>query len=327
MIRFILPLALGFAAAHTRAASSADSGLYSESCRCNVQDDYDLGPVMPQGKYKGQCQNTCWLRSATILRRAVPARSSVAPSNHPFDTLTVANILHGNEFYKGDIRVEDVIDVILHVVRVPNPMGVPAGHTQLRFRFYRPVHLVPQARNSHAPAVDTTDLIVSYEGVGPKGSQFDLMGGGLWGDFVIAYRVMTLEHFTTNEPQTDSAFGSPRPPGSLNADQYRLKLTQLERRAVLEQALEHASQSGPFQIYHSLMKNCATEVFDGALDPALKYTVKPHNPLLRVHPVWNPAALEDRGIRGANLRTLKDEMTCRKLADMPSDTAEMCLEL
>ncbi len=260
--------------------------LYSPSCRCDARDPYDQGPVMPQGKYKGTCQDTCYYRNMVLL-----------PSDNP-EIFKVANVRHVGNFYTAEIPVDAIQEVLWQIVEAPNDFNFPAGHTEMRWKLKAPLSLTPQIAGK-GTATTVNDLIFSMEGAFPEGVQFSLLTSGIKGDYVIAYRLRTIDDLVPETLQN---------PIFKDVAQHLLKLSDAQRRTLLKQALEHANASGPFQIYHSFNKNCSTEAFENVLDVAIGHAKSATKKIDMVYPNWNPRALKDRQVYDKQAPNLSEEL-------------------
>lgn len=266
--------------------AAAGDMLYLPSCRCDARDPYDQGPVMPQGKYKGLCQDTCYYRSIVLL-----------PSDNP-NLFKVANIRHAGYFYTAEIPTDAIDQVLWHVVEAPNVFNFPAGHTEMRWKLKTPLTLTPQVPGK-GTVTQVKDLIFSIEGAFPDGVEFNLLTSGMKGDYVIAYRIRTIDDLV---PETIQ--GSP----FKDVEQHIVKLTDDQRKVMLKRALEYANASGSFQIYHSLHKNCSTEAFENVLDVAISRPKSNTKSMDMVYPVWNDRALQERKVWGGKAPNLSEEL-------------------
>lgn len=277
---------LGFFLCFATLSAQAGDRLFSPSCRCDARDPYDQGPVMPQGRHKGVCQDTCYFRGLVLL-----------PSENP-EIFRVANIRHRGVFYTADIPADAIDEVIWQIVDAPNAMNFPAGHTETRWRLKKPLSLTPQIPGKGTPTT-VMNLIFSIEGAYPEGVDFNLFTGGMKGDYVIAYRLRTIDDLLPETVQ-----GSP----FKEVMQYSVILNDAQKRGILKNSLEAANAAGPFQIYNSVHKNCSTEAFEVALDPTIGRAKSKVKQFDMVYPVWNPQALQERGVFGKQIPPLSQEV-------------------
>lgn len=308
------------------AGPATRGGFFSDACRCNDRDPFDYGPVMPFGKYEGQCQNTCESRSIILINSPWNRDDDTTPTfRAPPQSVWVTNIKHGKYFYKANVPLVGVKDVILQLVY---SHGIAlAAHTQSRIRFDRDIELIPQIVGA-TPSVFVRDLILSYESNAPKDVPFNIVTEGMARDYTIAYRLRTVEDFMTPDlaaqqdgvpavrmapRRASTSFFTSGDKGVVGrVEQTRIELDSLQRNAFWARGLAHADASGSFQPYHTLEKNCATEMLNGVLDATLGLEMNQFNQWLVIYPVWNPGALEQRHVKGARLADLSVEWACRK---------------
>lgn len=226
-------------------------------CICDVRDPFDPKARMPEGRYEGQCLNSCQQRSVTILSAAEAAFYGFS-GNH----LTVANISHRGHFWVAEFPKDGIEDVIYLIEYFP--AIVPAAHTQLRFRF-KPgseIILKSQILELDLSPVCLPDIVYSVEAIGLPESEFDLIAG-LLDRFAIAYRLVSLEDRIQQMIITDRH----------RVEQISLNLQPEEKHKLLVNAVEAGDRAGLSRMYNSFDPNCTTELFR-ALDRTLGYDAK-----------------------------------------------------
>lgn len=237
---------------------------YQAICSCDEADPFDPREeaFILEGRYKGQCQDSCHKRSVKTLDQAQSA-SYRRMARAAQDDLAIANVSHQRKFWVAFVSPDAVEKVILQLDRF-DPKWV-AGHIQLRLRFKKgqePI-LVPQSRKSADVPVRLSDLVISDEYNAPIGVPYDPFKGFIGGDdshFNINYRIASLE-----ERFEDMVIKR-----SGQVEQFPLELNKREKRGILLAALRLADREGMSRLYNTWTKSCVTETYE-VIDSVVDY--------------------------------------------------------
>jgi hypothetical protein len=234
----------------------AAAGVHAD-CVLDRGDPYDPGARMPRGRYRGRCLDTSELRTLRLLTDAEAASHGLSV---PRGWKAVANVRHADRFWIALIDPAAVADVVMQIENFP--AIVPAAHTELRFRFApeRGALLVPQRPGDARDSVVLTDLVYTVEASYAIGGEpYDLVKG--MRDFYgLVYRLTSLE-------ERYQAMVVEQ--GHL-VQQVRLDLSAEQGRDALVHALELGHAAGSGAMYHTLWRNCTTELYD-VLDRSVEY--------------------------------------------------------
>jgi len=190
-------------------------------------DLYDPSLQFNFGHYSGQCVDTCLFRSAKIL--------SVER-----DRVRIANLLHLDRFYVAEIPINAIIEVDVGFEEFLTGIS----HVYLRFRFSQPVRLSPGD-------LETSDVIISAEGVPPKGERYKFVESSL-GRYLHAYRILSVEEARARMVK--------RLHHSIK--QFKLSLTPEQQRRLLLNGLARSESHSFNTKYDLLTNNCATSAVD-----------------------------------------------------------------
>lgn len=182
------------------------------------------------GPYKGQCVDSCRFRPLHVL-------------SEKNGTIEIANIIHKGVFWKAEIVARDVEHVDMGLEDFMRGIS----HVILRFRFKDPqaVKLTPLVGNGKAEYIQ--DIVVSAEGVPPKGLSYNLSDGA-FGNYLIVYRVLSLND-TIAWMVVDKQH---------RVSQRRLSLQPDQGAKLLRLALQRSADIGFTQKYDLFTNNCAT---------------------------------------------------------------------
>lgn len=199
-------------------------------CEAGVKVPFEEPVKYGFGPYKGQCVDSCRFRPPQILSEKNGA-------------IEVANVLHRGLFWKAEIAAVDVENVDMGFEDFMHGIS----HVILRFRFKdsKAVKLTPI--DGHGKSEFLQDIIVSAEGVPPKGLSYNLSDGA-FGNYLIAYRVLSLND-TIAWMVVDKQH---------RVSQHRLILKPEEGGRLLRLALQRSSDVGFTQKYDLFTNNCAT---------------------------------------------------------------------
>lgn len=172
----------------------------------------------------------------------------------------IANLNHMNEFYVAGIPLDAVSQVIYQIQKFHEQ--VPAlAHGQIRLKFRDTVVLRPQKENQGS-AIATTDLVFSMHAVGAD-HEYEPVIKGTDGSYSLVLGVFTTE--------TKVAENARR---GFSVEQWRLNLSQDQKRAYILRYLELSQKWGYFKPYHTRDHNCGSEMIK-ILDAVIGYSSKP----------------------------------------------------
>jgi hypothetical protein len=171
-----IPLILALLFFHVSAFATPLS-VASSSCQCKADrhDPLEEPIRFAFGKFSGQCVDSCRFRRARVL-------------SDSGSVLEVGNILHLGHYVTAKIRPSQVVSVEAGFER----FAPGVDHVLLKFNLRSEVSLRSQDGET-APAV-TRSIVISSEGVPPKGTHYSLTDG-YFGHYLLAHRVVTGEEF------------------------------------------------------------------------------------------------------------------------------------
>lgn len=224
-----------------------------ESCAFDPADPYEPRSVFLEGPWEGECHNTQRKRPAGFLTEE-EARIYQDDADH----YVLYNVFHEDGFWVAFVPHQAVKNVYFQLEYFP--AVVPAGHTQLRLEYDRPITLYGQSSHLEGRVAQTSNLTFSIEAVTRVGDSYDLFKGAQE-HFAIAYRVTSME----------ARFTSMIIEQGHHVEQWRLELTEEEREALLPHYVSVSSTEYLDFSYHTLFKNCTTEIIE-VLDGIGEYT-------------------------------------------------------
>ena len=220
------------------------------NCVTNPNDPYEPRVRMVKGPDTGVCVNSTLRRSVMQLSEE-EAKKYFAPSE---GKIVVANFSYKNKYWIAEIPIEDVTKMVLQSEHFPmftRPVKILIDHTQIRFDFSTPIHLVTQVTNEPRETVDLHHLILSDENIGPYGEAFDFFGGAK-GQFNVAYRLVALE---------DKYEWMIKKQGH-RVDQREFSLSQNNQIAFLLEGIRRGTINGSGRSYDSFKLNCSSEILN-----------------------------------------------------------------
>ena len=239
------------------AHEQAPHGEGPAGCVFDLEDEFEPRSTFQSGPWKGACHDTRTRRPVDFL-----SDERAAIFQDPTGYLVVNNLYHRGAFWIAFIPERDVSHVYFQLEYFP--AVVPAGHTQLRVAYQRPVILYGQSSSVKGLRDEVFDLTLSIEAVTRPGDQYDLLKG-TQEHFAIAYRLTSME----------ARFEDMVLRQGHHVEQWRLLLEQEEADALL---LHYISESAEHQLahsYHTLFKNCTTEIIE-ILDGIALYSWREH---------------------------------------------------
>lgn len=242
LVAFIVPVT--FAIYHISAKMpQAEMVAASHECHCGSQglDPYEKPMKYIYGKHVGQCIDSCKHRYIEILKADPDA-----------EYVEISNLFHDNKFWKARVPTNKVerVEVFFENFRKS------FNHVALQFYFEEghPVELELQDKSLEGPKTfSTTSLIVSPEGIPPKGKEYNLYDG-MMGHMALMYRVYSAEQYDYFQ----STLGYP-------LRFYKAKLAEKEMNRLLAISLRK-SADGTNGVYQLVFNNCATSSMDLILD-------------------------------------------------------------
>lgn len=194
-------------------------------------DDY----FFHSGPYRGQRVDTDTRRSLKIIDRGS-------------EMIEIANVAHAGKFYRARVDLKKIKHVIFQIVHFE--AIVPAAHTQLRFELLEGQELELVNQYDESDKVRTRSLIYSLEANIQPGDEYDLIKG-LKKRYKIAHRARSFEDVVETQVLNDRS----------EIDQYLLNFNADISAKILVELFEQAEREGMRKFYHTLTKNCTTELF------------------------------------------------------------------
>lgn len=223
--------------------------LNEETCRYDPQDQYEVAGRLLTGPFEGACLDTRKRRPLVIVDTPEQMQG----------VLVVANFFHRDGFWLATLPLQDIDDVYFQLEYFP--AVVPAGHTQMRVDFRRPVQLVGHSTWNRGVIEEVSSVVMSIEAVTRLGESYDLFRG-TQNHFGVAFRMTSLEaRYQSMVVEQDH-----------HVEQWRLMLTEQEKQDFV---LFYAYESETLALdetYHTLFRNCTTELIR-MLDGVVVYTV------------------------------------------------------
>jgi hypothetical protein len=169
-----IPLILALLLFHAP-AFAAPLSVASSLCQCKADPHDPLEePIrFAFGKFSGQCVDSCRFRRARVL-------------SDSGSVLEVGNILHLGHFVTAKIRPGQVLSVEAGFER----FAPGVDHVLLKFNLRSDLFL--RSQDSETATAVTRSIVISSEGVPPKGTHYSLTDGYL-GQYLLAHRVVTGE--------------------------------------------------------------------------------------------------------------------------------------
>ena len=215
-----------------------------EGCVFDESDSYEPRTTFVKGPWLGECHDT-------RQRRPVDFVSDEEASEYqdPAGYLVINNVYHQGAFWYAFVPQSAILNVYFQLEYFP--AVIPAGHTQLRVEYKTPVVLYGQSSINKGQRDEVLDLTLSIEAVTRPGDKYDLFKGAQE-HFAIAYRVTTME-----ARYEDMVLRQGH-----HVEQWRLLLEEEEAEALLAHYVSVSSEHGLDFAYHTLFKNCTTEIIE-----------------------------------------------------------------
>ena len=234
---------------------STDSSPFDDQQNCifDPSDEFEPRSTFQSGPWQGECHDTRSRRPVDFLNDEQAQRYQ-DPSNY----LVINNVYHQNAFWIAFVPKNAIKNVYFQLEYFP--AIIPAGHTQLRVQYKEPIILFGQSSSVEGLRDEIFDLTLSIEAVTRPNDQYDLIKG-TQEHFAIAYRVTSME----------ARYESMIIRQGHHVEQWRLLLEEEEAEALLEQYVSESSIHQLNYSYHTLLKNCTTELIK-ILDTVATYS-------------------------------------------------------
>ncbi len=219
------------------------------TCSYDKEDPFEPRARFTKGPWIGECLDTKTRRPVKVLG---------APDEFS-NVLELANVFHDHGYWYATIPVEEVQEVYFQLEYFP--AAVPAGHTQIRLTFNKPVNLRGQSQWNYGKEVAIYNLVMSIEAVPRLGDKYDLVKG-MQDHFGLAYRVTSLA----------ARYDSMITQQGHHVEQWPLELTEREKAELLVAYAYESEALGLKDTYHTLFRNCTNELIK-AIDTVVEYTV------------------------------------------------------
>ena len=242
--------------ANTTSEVESILGTYTQApkgCTFDADDVYEPRSVFESGPWEGVCHDTQRRRPTGFVDDEVAVRYQDVNNQY-----VLYNVFHEDGFWIAFVPYNSVKRVYFQLEYFP--AVIPAGHTQLRLEYDRPVILYGQSGHLKGRIDQTRNLTLSIEAVTRVGDKYDLFKGAQE-HFAIAYRVTSME----------ARFDSMITKQDHHVEQWRLNLTPTELEALLPHYVSISANHHLAFSYHTLFKNCTTEIIE-ILDGIGEYT-------------------------------------------------------
>lgn len=281
--------------------------------RALAEDPFAEVWVLPEGPNKGERVDT---REKRSMKRLTPkeAKPYLTPEElqgliDGDGTEVIANFRHEGRFWVAVIPPDAVEEMI--VQQEDFDAVVPAAHGQIGFKMHegKQVKLVSQVPSADVEPVFLDSIVYSAEAAGILGRNYNLVEGTK-DYYVIAHRLVS------NLDRARDALDAGQ-----TVHQYRIQLppeldTQQSRNTYFQSVLNHATDVGMTEIYHTVNNNCILAVFRH-LDALIDYNIPRLN--WDFYPSMIRDSLRDRKVLDPKpLLTLADEYSNRLEAEFSS---------
>ena len=277
----------------------------------NPKDPFEGDPIVKKGKYKGEAIRTDRQRSVQVL------------SKHQLKE-------YGVELKKGEVAFANLSDEGTFKIAVIDPANLstqpsflveefskaPTGSHDMWLFKMKPgtsVRVLTQIKDQPMKQSTIDSFMFSVEGVNPGGGPFDLLGGGLRGDYNLVYRFISFADKVKWMMVTQSHF----------VHEIPVELSESEVKNFFLQSLAESHKAGPYRAYNTLTKNCTSEALR-LLDRVLVKsrgvgyrTTTIGNPFFQIFTKWAPLGLVCRGLTSMNAwrKTPPLNVSCRQMVE------------
>jgi len=233
--------------------SETEMVVAAQVCRCQpgrTEDPFERPLKYRYGYYAGRCIDSCEYRYTEIIE-----------ANESQDYIEVSNLYHEKKFWRARIPLHAVEGVEISFENFRKSFN----HVAMRFQFPKsnPVKLISQVpEEGEYLTSETQSLVVSPEGVAPKGSEYNLFDGML-GYYSLMYRIFSMEQYEIYANELDRPLKT-----------YKTKLKKDEMNDLLLVSIQKSSE-GLNGVYQLVFNNCATATIDLILE-SQKKLVSPH---------------------------------------------------
>ena len=227
----LITLAL-LACSSVRADSLLKFAVPASDCACDpaLPDSYENPIRFGYGQYAGLCVNTCHFR-------AVHQLSNTA------EHFRFNNLYHDYKYWIADLNNSKIEYADLLLER----FTVGVDHVMLRLHLAKDSPAILNSQTQANTTTVTNDIIISIEGVPPKGVQGHLWEG-MKGSYLLVYRVLSLYQIA------DWAIKKHHHP----IRQFRLNIDKNNLEQIVERAMRESEKKSFQEAYFLFSENCAT---------------------------------------------------------------------
>jgi hypothetical protein len=215
------------------------------ACSVNKKDRLEEPQAFAFGKFEGQCIDSCRFRRARLLKQT--------PSQ-----LEVGNVLHLGDFYSAVIPLNSISTVEIGF----EEFAFGIYHVFLRFGLNKPAAVLRSQTDKGKPEVHTDSLVISAEGVPPKGRHYSLFEAFL-DQYLFAIRVTTGQ-------EMERWVADLKHPVSF----YPLKVTREQAAHTFRRGVEESDAKGVNTGYRLFTNNCSTAALS-LIDEETGYAMTP----------------------------------------------------
>ncbi len=227
----LITLAL-LASSTVKADSLLRFAVPASDCACNpaLQDPFENPIRFGYGQFAGLCVNTCHFRAVHQLGNSA--------KHFRFN-----NLYHDYKYWIADLDNSKIeyADILLERFTV----GV--DHVMLRLHLAKDSPAILSSQTQANTNTFTNDIILSIEGVPPKGVQGHLWEG-MRGSYLLVYRALSLFQIA------DWAIKKHHHP----IRQFRLNIDKNNLEQILERAMRESEKKSFQEAYYLFSENCAT---------------------------------------------------------------------
>ena len=275
---------------------------YNKDCTLIPGDIYDPAPMFRVGPYKGKCMLDTTNRSVILLDDNEKDHYSL-----PLNQVALANFSHENKYWIASMDTSGIDEVIFQTEYFPAAFGIPAAHTELRFKM-KPGSEINLIEQNPAPGAEPTrmkmsNFTYSVEAVRPFSNEHYDVIKGVMAHYGLAYRFVSQE----------DRYIWMVPTSHHTVKQVTLLLNDRQKQEILETAIKLSDQKGMDQIYDTVNYSCTTELFkvvDGVVQYHSFRKMAVHlNAILgkQTDPPMAEDALRIRGLFGKRLPLMADD--------------------
>lgn len=248
------------------------------------------------------------------------SRRSVVTIGRQGDVHTVEHFSHQNRFWRAEIPVNGIEDVIGQGFNFSSGGNLPVNHVQARFKMKSTHPIMLTAMDGSGDTATISDFVSTVEGVGPVGIVWNTWDAVV-GNLVNAHRLVSIEQIVVDRIINEH----------YEMPQYLVSpLSDEEKRDGLIRILRDADEAQMKQAYYLFLprrrsKNCTSTKFD-VLDATVRYKYFHQRVaalLLNDLPLSPVVYLRLRGRLGNKLQSLNEEFAPLIMAGHFGDEAKV----